>query len=125
MPRSLVSQTDVFAAAELMFDALQANEANLGHLVGSREKLESQLETTRELFRQQSAHAAAKQEASRQLQQSLDDLGKLVSFLRHGVKEHFGTRSEKLVDFGLTPFRSRTRRVPPPAPPTPPPPVVE
>jgi hypothetical protein len=122
MPRILVTQADVFAAAELMFDALQANEADLGHLVGSRDKLDSQLETARELFRQQSAHAAAKQEASQQLQQTLDDLGKLVSFLRHGVKEHYGTRSQKLVDFGLTPFRGRPQRVQPPAPPAP---VVE
>ena len=120
MPRILVSQADIFAEAERMFDALQANEADLGHLVGSRDKLQSQLEQVRELFRQQAAFTAGKQTASQQLQQSMDDLGKLVSFLRHGVKEHYGNRSTKLVDFGLTPFRGRPRRVEtPPSPPAP------
>jgi hypothetical protein len=121
MPKLLITHADVFTEAERMFGALEANVADLSHLEGSREKLGSQLELAREVFRQQSAHTAGKQEASRQLRQIMDDLGKLVSFLRHGVKEHYGTRSEKLADFGLTPFRGQPRRVetPPPAPPAP------
>jgi hypothetical protein len=60
------------------------------------------------------------------LKQIMSDLGKLVSFLRHGVKEPYGSRSEKLVDFGLTPFRSQPRRVETPsAPPAPPAPGIE
>ena len=65
----------------------------------------------------------SKQQATSQLQQTLNDLSKLVTFLRKGVKEHYGTTNEKLVDFGLVPFRSRARRVAPPTPPEPP--VVE
>ncbi|HSN89563.1 MAG TPA: hypothetical protein VL025_22565 [Thermoanaerobaculia bacterium] len=127
MPKLLVTHADIFTEAERMFGALDANVADLAHLQGSREKLGSQLELAREVFRLQSAHTAGKQEASQQLKQIMLDLGKLVSFLRHGVKEHYGTRSEKLVDFGLTPYRSQPRRVEtaPPAPPAPPAPATE
>jgi hypothetical protein len=121
MPKLLISHADIFTEAERMLGALEANGADLGHLQGSREKLDSQLEIAREVFRQQSAHTAGKQEASRQLKQIMSDLGKLVSFLRHGVKEHYGTRSEKLADFGLTPYRGQPRRLEtPPAPTVPP-----
>ncbi len=123
MPKLLITHADVFTEAERMFGALEANVTDLDHLQGSREKLGSQLDLAREVFRQQSAHTAGKQEASRQLKQIMSDLGKLVSFLRHGVKEHYGTRSEKLVDFGLTPFRSQPRRAETPAPAPPAPPV--
>ena len=47
---------------------------------------------------------------------------KLATFLRVGVRQHYGNRSEKLVEFGFQPFRSR--RVPPPPEPPPSPEVT-
>lgn len=121
MARVLMSQADVLTEAARILSAMQANSLDLAHLEGSRDKLESHLELARELARQQASFAASKQEATRQLQQTLKGLEKLVIFLRYGVKEHYGTRSEKLVDFGLTPYRGRPRRVETPlAPPAPP-----
>jgi len=35
---------------------------------------------------------------------------KLVTFLRTGVKEHYGNRAEKVAEFGVQPFRRRTRQ---------------
>jgi hypothetical protein len=118
MPQYLVSQADVLTEAERILAAMQANDADIAHLSGSRDKLQSHLEMARELSRQQSSLAASKQEATSQLQQTLHDLAKLIHFLRIGFKEHYGTRSEKLVDYGVKPFRGRPRRVQ--APPTPP-----
>lgn len=126
MARVLISQADVLTEAERILSAIQANSLDLGHLEGSRDKLASQLEIARELSRQQASFAANKQETTSQLQETMQGLEKLVIFLRHGVKEHYGTRSQKLVDFGLTPFRGRSRRVETPlSPPAPPVPVVE
>lgn len=33
----------------------------------------------------------------------------LNTFLNAGIREHYGNRSEKLVEFGLQPFRSQPR----------------
>ncbi len=124
MARVLMSQADVLTEAERILSAMQANGLDLAHLEGSRDKLQSQLELAKELSRQQASFAASKQVTTSQLQQTLQDLEKLVIFLRYGVKEHYGTRSQKLVDFGLTPFRGRPQRVQTPPPP-PVPPVIE
>jgi hypothetical protein len=118
-----MSQADVLTEAERILSAMQANVLDLAHLEGSRDKLQSHLELAKELSRQQASFAASKQVTTSQLQQTLKALEKLVIFLRHGVKEHYGTRNQKLVDFGLTPFRGRPQRVQTPAPSTPP--VVE
>lgn len=123
MPQYLVSQADVVTEAERILAAMQANDADIAHLNGSRDKLQSHLELAKELFRQQSSFAASKQQATSQLQQTLHDLAKLIHFLRIGFKEHYGTRSEKLVDYGVRPFRSRPRRVET-TPTTPPAPTV-
>ena len=120
MPQYLVSQADVVTEAERILAAMQANDADIAHLAGSRDKLQSHLEMAKELFRQQSSFAASKQQATSQLQQTLHDLAKLIHFLRFGFKEHYGTRSEKLVDYGVRPFRGKPRRAAaPPAPPAP------
>lgn len=126
MARVLMSQADILTEAERIVGAMQANSLDLGHLEGSRDKLQSQLELARELSRQQASFAASKQQVTSQLQVAMKSLEKLVIFLRHGVREHYGTRSEKLVDFGLTPYRGRPARgtTPPPAAP-PAPPAVE
>ncbi|HEX7185186.1 MAG TPA: hypothetical protein VF756_25395 [Thermoanaerobaculia bacterium] len=39
---------------------------------------------------------------------------KLATFLRTGVKQHYGNRSEKLAEFDLQPFRGRKSQATPP-----------
>jgi hypothetical protein len=51
----------------------------------------------------------AKQEVSRRLAELMQEGNKLVTFLDAGVKQQYGNRAEKLVEFGLQPFRSRPR----------------
>lgn len=43
-----------------------------------------------------------------------------MAFVNAGVRQYYGNRSEKLVEFGLQPLRGRPRRTTvPPAPPKP------
>jgi len=63
----------------------------------------------KDLTAQQASLTAAKQEVSKRLG-ALNDAGqKLLTFMDVGVRQHYGTRSEKLVEFGQQPFRSQPR----------------
>jgi hypothetical protein len=117
------NQAELLKEGDSLFAALSANSADLGHLNGSREKLESLLEQMREALTQQSALTASKQETSKQLDQLFRNGAKLITFLRKGVAEHYGSENEKVVEFGLQPFRGRRRSLTPVPPP--PPPAVE
>jgi hypothetical protein len=69
--------------------------------------------------RSQASFAASKQQASQQLTSLMLECQRLATVLRFSLKQHYGPRSEKLTEFGLQPFRSRTPKpVPPPPPPT-------
>src|ERR687895_2551321 len=73
-------------------------------------KLRGLLEQARNLSAQQSALTASKQEVSKQLRRTIRQGQKLVDVMRTGAQEHFGVDSEKLVEWGLQPFRGRTRK---------------
>lgn len=126
MANILSRQGDLLKEGERLAAALAANEASLPHLQISREKLEGIVEEMRELLVRQAVLVAEKQEASGRLYELFANGTKLITFLRKGVQEAYGTRSEKLAEFGLKPFRGRPRRLAAPEPlPTPPPPVIE
>jgi hypothetical protein len=114
---------DFIAQSERLLVSLLANISNLPHLEAPRAKLQALVEEFRTLVTQQDLHAASKQQVSQRLKTLLADGKKLATFLRTGVKEHFGNRNEKLVEFGVQPFR-RAKKGPtvakPPVP-TPPP----
>jgi hypothetical protein len=114
--------SDFFARWERLLVALLANIAELPHLEVSRAKLQALLDEVRVLVSQQDVHAASKQQVSQRLKVALADGKKLATFLRTGVKEHFGNRNEKLVEFGVQPFR-RKKTDPVPLKPVPPNPV--
>jgi hypothetical protein len=40
--------------------------------------------------------------------------GRVATVLRQSLKAHYGVRSEKLAEFGVKPFRGRTRKAKPP-----------
>jgi hypothetical protein len=122
MPGIFNKQAELLDVAERLLMGMNANTADLGHLTGSRDKLASMLEQIRDLLLQQSVFTASKQDSSRQLEQLFRNSAKLITVLRKAVAEHYGSENEKVVEFGLQPFRSRRRPV---AAPVTPPPVVE
>src|SRR5436305_6065941 len=105
--------------------ALTANSGDLQHLQGSITQLATLLTQVQETAKQQAALVAGKQEASKQLKTSLTEGERLANVLQLAVKQHYGIRSEKLAEFGLQPFRGRTKAKPTPETPEPtPPPTV-
>jgi hypothetical protein len=111
--------SDFFGRWEKLLVALLANIAELPHLEVPRAKLQALLDEVRILLSQQDVHAASKQLVSQRLKVALADGKKLATFLRTGVKEHFGNRNEKLVEFGVQPFRRKVALKPVPANPVP------
>jgi hypothetical protein len=92
---------------EQLTAAYSANQPDLQHLEGQRAELESLLDQARSVSRQQESHTAGRQDMSRQLEAVLERGRKLATFLRVGAKERYGNRSEKLVEFGVQPLRTR------------------
>jgi hypothetical protein len=103
---------------------LVANAADLPHLEAPRGQLEGIINEVSELLARQAELAASKQEVSRRLQALVAAGRQLAAFLRAGVKQRYGSRSEKLSAFHLQPFRGRKvakpTEVKPPAEPAPP-----
>jgi hypothetical protein len=94
---------------ERLLTSLEANSKDFPQLEPYRAQLAAMLQTARESAAQQAAMAATKQEASQRLQAVLVEGRKMANFLRSGVKRQYGDKSEKLVEFGLKPFRGRPR----------------
>ena len=98
---------------------VRANAASLPHLQLPIDTLEAILSSLDELVIQQGTLQASKQEISGQIRATLDDGLRYMTFVRKGVRAQFGPRSEKLVEFGMQPFRGRSRRTETVKPPVP------
>lgn len=96
---------------------LAANSGDLPFLETHRTRLGALQGEVREVVAQQAALTASKQEASQRLAALIDEARKLMTFLFAAIKQHYGHRSEKIVEFGMQPFRSRPRAAKPAEPP--------
>ena len=65
---------------------------------------------------EQSAFRASKQLASQRLRTLIDRGDKLTTVLKTIVKQHYGSGNDKLVEFGIQPFRARPKATVAPAP---------
>lgn len=117
MTRTKMTYAEIVAGWRDLASGLNANGADLTHLSTHAQLLITLMEQSTDLAAQQAVHTAAKQEVTRQIEDLLDQGQKLATYLRTGVKQHYGNRSEKLVEFGLQPFRGRRLPVSPPTPP--------
>jgi hypothetical protein len=106
--------------------SMAANSGDIPHLEAHRVRLAELLRQAQEITTQQAALTASKQEASKKLLDVVLEGRKIATFLRAGVKQHYGNRAEKLVEFKLRPFRGRRRSTdaqPPATAPQPPAPA--
>jgi hypothetical protein len=94
---------------ELRRNALVANSAELPHLDVPRQKVEVVLTELKDLTAQQASLTAAKQDVSKRLDELNTDGLRLLAFVDAGVRQQYGNRSEKLVEFGQQPFRPQPR----------------
>jgi hypothetical protein len=90
--------------------SLAANAADLPHLEAHRARLAELLTQVINLGNQQAVLTATKQEVTKQLQAAVTEARTVAAFLRLGVREKYGKDAEKLVEFGLQPFRGLRRR---------------
>jgi hypothetical protein len=103
--------------------ALAANSGDLPDLEGSRNKLAGMQTQAQDAVKRQAELRAEKQELSRQLRTIFNESDRMVNVVRKALKAHYGIRAEKLVEFGVQPFRGRKAKpvegTPPPPGPTP------
>jgi hypothetical protein len=100
---------------EIRSKALAANIEETPHLRTPSAKLDALLALLKELTAEQARLTAARQEVSKRIAEIMDEARLLMTFVDLGVKHHYGNRSEKLIEYGLQPFRSKPsiRRVGP------------
>jgi len=99
---------------ERLLVAFEANAGDFPQLESYRAQLAEMLGKLKEAAAQQAALAASKQEESKRLRKLLTEGRKLATFMRNGARRRYGDDSEKLVEFGLLPFRGRSRKAKPP-----------
>jgi hypothetical protein len=102
---------------------LTANAAELAHLEPLRAQLAASLAQGQAQAAQQAVHTAAKQDSSQQLRSTVVEGDRLANLLRKALQQHYGIRSEKLVEFGVKTFRGRVRTAKPTPTPVPTPPA--
>jgi hypothetical protein len=97
--------------------------ANASELPGGevqRVALEKVIEEVDKILVDQGLFQANKQVASQRLQTLINQGGKLATVLKAIAKQHYGHGSDKLVEFGIKPLRSRPKpTVVPPTTPAP------
>ncbi|HYG63380.1 MAG TPA: hypothetical protein VEL74_12420 [Thermoanaerobaculia bacterium] len=91
-------------------EVMESNTAELSHLEPFRVRLTEMTRDVRELFKEQAALKASKQDVSKRLDVLLREGDRLATLIRQALRQHYGIRSEKLTEFGLQPFRGRKPR---------------
>ena len=102
-----------------------ATAANASELLGTETRLtslESVLTEVDKILAEQVTFQANKQITSQRLKILVNQGDKLTTVLKFMAKQHYGHGSDKLVEFGIKPLRSRTK--PTVEPTTPPPPAA-
>ncbi|HWM91524.1 MAG TPA: hypothetical protein VN493_12230 [Thermoanaerobaculia bacterium] len=101
---------NVVTGWDKMDTAVTANNQQVPHLEINLPGLRDRTQRARSLYAQYAAMMAAKQEVWKELQQVLQEGNAVLRFLREGVKAHYGKDNEKLVEFGVQPFRRIKRK---------------
>jgi hypothetical protein len=94
---------------QLRRNALAANSVDLPHMDVPRQKVEAVLTELKDLTAHHASLTAAKQDASKRLNELNTDGKRLLTFVDAAVRQQYGNRSEKLVEFDQKPFRSQPR----------------
>ncbi len=105
-----------------LLTSMEANAQDFSQLEAYRTQMQGMLDAARQAAKEQTAMAAAKQDATQRLNDLLVEGRKLATFLRGGVKQRYGDKSEKLVEFDLAPARPKAKTPEPAKPPAPAPP---
>jgi hypothetical protein len=111
----LTKQAEFLTDWERLLAALEQNADDFTDLLWARQRLQSLLEGVRARAQRQVEHAASKQTATQEMKAMFSAGQMLATVMRATIRERYGNRSEKLAEFRLRTFRSRTQ--PPALPP--------
>ncbi len=104
-----VSYAKVLRDWEVLLTKVDANKADLPFIEDYRAQLEAELTGAKETIEKQTAMQASFQNETRNLEKFLERGKALAVNIRSGVVTRYGNRSEKLIEFGMRPVRSRRR----------------
>lgn len=114
MPKE--SYGDHMYAWDKLAASLENNSEAFGHLRRELDVLKEALQEAREAKHRQLVLRAASQQASRDLDAAMEKANEMAVRLNKGILSQYGHRSEKLVEFGLRPWRPRRAKAAPEAP---------
>jgi hypothetical protein len=98
------------AGWEVTNTGLTANKVE--HLEPKRIELDEKLIRFKDRSVQHAALTTSKQEVGKEMRVLFREIETLVAFIRAGVRQHFGKDSEKMIEFGLQPFRGVKAKAP-------------
>lgn len=80
------------------------------HLQRQYGRLTGFIKEVETLEAQRAFHTARKQEATRRIREVLEEGNRVATTVRLILKDEYGPTNERLVEFGIQPFRGRKRR---------------
>ena len=107
MPKN--SRAEFIVDASKLDAALTANAQELPGLTTLHQDLTTVVTELQDLGILQEAQTAAVQQTTQAIKERMTRGKLLVTRLRQGVKAHYGTRTEKVIEFGIRPFRKAVR----------------
>ena len=111
MPNQAYS--DVTTDAEQVLTSTAANPDLQPIVEKHRPEIEGTLKEIKTLKALQKTLTADKQKVTQDLQAALKNLKELLIFLRAAIRGEVGPRTEKLVEYGITPLRKAGRKAKP------------
>jgi hypothetical protein len=94
---------------ELRLKALEAKQEELPHMEVPRQRGVAMLSEMKDLLVRQASLTADKQETSKRLATLNSEARVLMTSMDSALRAQYGTRSERLLEFGRRPLRSHTR----------------
>lgn len=91
---------------EKMDTAITANDPAVAHLGFRLPALRGKSQRMRTLYAEHAALAASRQAITQEMQKLIEEGDQIFRMLREGLKDHYGKRNEKLVEFGVEPLRT-------------------
>ncbi len=111
MPNIPTSYADIVRDWELLLEATNDNDSVQAGAQAQREALAAALARVRVQKALQDSRTASRQEATQDLKEMITQGREMARRLRGVTKAILGTKSERLVQFRVSPIRTRSRRL--------------